>query len=336
MVERHSKEGTDIMKIKSTAVLLASFLAMASSASAADQVKPAWSGITEELFQTYIASEGLKELGYDVAEPTQTQIQLGHVAIANGDLTFYAAHWQPLHDAFWKEAGGDEKLMRIGKLTSNSIQGYLIDKKTADAAGIKFLEDLKDPEKAKLFDTNGNGKADLYGCEPGWGCERVIEHHLEAYGLKDTVEHQQGGYFTIIPDAIERIKEGKPTLYYTWTPLWVSAVLRPGHEVVWLNVKETSLPDGQTGNTTVEGIGNLGFTVNDQKVIVNTAFINANPSARKFLELVTVPIEDINAENKLVNDGEKSNEQIIKHATDWIAAHKSDWDKWIAEAKAAK
>ncbi|MGY5809052.1 glycine betaine/L-proline ABC transporter substrate-binding protein ProX [Rhizobium sp. LEGMi198b] len=325
------------MKIKTIAALAAaSFLTITSAASAADKVMPAWSGITEELFQTYVVSEGLKQLGYDVAEPTQTQVQLAHVAVANGDLTFYAAHWEPLHEAYWKEGGGDDKLVRLGKLTSNSLQGYLIDKKTADATGIKYLEDLKDPEKAKLFDTNGNGKADLYGCEPGWGCERVIEHQLDAYGLRDTVEHQQGGYFTIIPDAIERIKEGKPTLYYTWTPLWVSAVLRPGKEVVWLNVKKTELPDGKTDNTTVPGLGNLGFPVNDQMVIANTAFVKANPSAKKWFELVKIPIEDINAENKLVNDGEKSNGQIMKHTTDWIAAHKSDWDKWIAEAKAAK
>ncbi|ATU95302.1 glycine betaine/L-proline ABC transporter substrate-binding protein ProX [Phyllobacterium zundukense] len=323
------------MKFK-TAALLGSLLGMTSTAFAADQVKPAWSGIVEELFQTYVVSQGLKDLGYDVAEPTQAQIQLAHVAVANGDLTFFASHWEPLHTNYWKEAGGDKKLLRIGKLATNSLQGYLIDKKTADATGIKYLEDLKDPEKAKLFDINGNGKADLYGCEPGWGCERVIERHLDAYGLLDTVEHQQGGYFTIIPDAIERIKEGKPTLYYTWTPLWVSAVLQPGKDVVWLNVKETALPEGETGNTTVEGLGNLGFTVNDQMVVANTAWVNKNLAAKKLFELVKVPIADINAENKLVNDGEKSNEQIMKHASDWISTNKSEWDKWIAEAKAAK
>lgn len=323
------------MRVLSIVTGLAVSLAASSSAWAADQVKPAWSGITEELFQTYIVSQGLKDLGYDVAEPTQTQIQLAHVAVANGDLTFYAAHWEPLHEAFWKESGGDGKLIRLGTLARNSLQGYLIDKKTADETGIKFLEDLKDPAKAKLFDIDGNGKADLYGCEPGWGCERVIEHQLAAYGLKDTVEHKQGGYFAIIPDAIERIKAAKPTLYYTWTPLWVSGVLRPGKEVTWLNVHEASLPDGQTGNTTVEGIGNLGFPVNDQMVIANAEFVKANPSAKKFFELLQVPIDDINAENSLVNDGEKSNEQIKKHAADWIAAHKAEWDKWIAEAKAA-
>ncbi|MCQ8876405.1 MAG: proline/glycine betaine ABC transporter substrate-binding protein ProX [Mesorhizobium sp.] len=302
----------------------------------ADQVKPAWGGETEELFQTFIVDEGLRELGYEVAELSQVGVQLAHTAVANGDLTFYAAHWVPLHDAYWKESGGDEKLVRLGTLIKNCLQGYLIDKKTADATGVKYLEDLRDPEKAKLFDIDGNGKADLYGCDPGWGCERVIEHQLDAYGLRGTVEHRQGGYFAIIPDAIERIKAGKPTLYYTYTPLWVSRILRPGKEVVWLNVKNTSLPDGQTGNTDVQGLGNLGFPVNDQKIIANTTWLNANPKAKKFFELVQIPVEDVNAENTQVANGEKSNEQIMKHATDWIAAHHADWEKWIAEAKAAK
>ena len=165
----------------------------------------------------------------------------------------------------------------------------------------------------------------------------MIEHHLDAYGLRDTVEHKQGGYFAIIPDAIERIKNGEPTLYYTWTPLWVSAVLRPGHEVSWLTVQNTELPEAEAGaNTTVEGVGNLGFSVNDQMVIANTDFLDENPSARKFFELVQIPIEDINAENLLVNEGENSEEDIKGHAADWIAAHQAQWDEWIAEAKAAQ
>ncbi|WP_432288488.1 glycine betaine ABC transporter substrate-binding protein [Aminobacter sp. BA135] len=49
---------------------------------------------------------------------------------------------------------------------------------------------------------DGNGKADLYGCEPGWGCERVIEHQLDAYGLRDTVEEKQGG--SILPSFLTR------------------------------------------------------------------------------------------------------------------------------------
>ena len=114
-------------------------------------------------------------------------------------------------------------------------------------------------------------------------------------------------------------------------------MLRPGQEVSWLNVKTTELPEAEEGaNTTVEDIGNLGFSVNDQMVIANTEFLEGNPSAKKFFELVKIPTEDINAENLLVNDGENSEEAIKGHATNSIAAHQAEWDKWIAEAKAAQ
>ena len=314
------------------AVQLAPFTA------AAAEVKPIYQGVSEELFQTYIVGMGLEELGYEVEEPTVAQMQASFVAVANGDATYYPALWWPLHKVFWEQQGGDASWQRVGTLVENSLQGYLIDKATADAHGITTLDQLKAPELAKLFDIDNNGMADLYGCETGWGCERVIEHQLDAYGLRDTVEHRQGGYFAIIPDAVERIRGGQSTLYYTWTPLWLSGVLRPGHEVTWLTVPFTSLPDGRTDedSTTVEGIGNLGFAVNTQHVIANTAWLDENPAARKWFELLEIPIGDINAQNMLVNEGEKSDEQIRQHARDWIEANRAQWDSWIAEAKATQ
>ena len=323
---------------KSIWTLAGLFLAvqLAPFTAAAAEVKPIYQGVSEELFQTYIVGMGLEELGYEVEEPTVAQMQASFVAVANGDATYYPALWWPLHKVFWEQQGGDASWQRVGTLVENSLQGYLIDKATADAHGITTLDQLKDPELAKLFDIDNNGKADLYGCETGWGCERVIEHQLDAYELRDTVEHRQGGYFAIIPDAVERIKSGQSTLYYTWTPLWLSGVLRPGHEVTWLTVPFTSLPDGRTeeDSTTVEGLGNLGFAVNTQHVIANTAWLEANPVARKWFELVRIPIDDVNAQNMLVNEGEDSDEQIRQHARNWIMENQAQWDSWIAEVKA--
>ena len=107
------------------------------------------------------------------------------------------------------------KFYREGVYVNGAAQGYLIDKKTAEQYHITNVEQLKDPKIAKLFDTNGDGKADLTGCTPGWGCEAVINHHIKAYGLSNTVEHNQGNYAAMIADTITRYKEGKPVLYYT-------------------------------------------------------------------------------------------------------------------------
>jgi len=146
-------------------------------------VQPIVTTTAEELFQHFVLFEGLEQLGYEVEAP----LELGeygslHVALANGDADFTAVHWRILHEAFYENSGGDEDLERLGVFVENVLQGYLIDKATAEEHGITNLEQFQDPEIAALFDTDGNGTADLTGCNPGWGCERVIEHQIPEYG----------------------------------------------------------------------------------------------------------------------------------------------------------
>ena len=87
----------------------------------------------------------------------------------------------------YESCGGDDKFYRQGQYVSGAAQGYLIVKKTAEKYGITNIGQLKDPKIAKLFDADGDGKADLTGCNPGWGCELVIENQLSAYKLNDNV-----------------------------------------------------------------------------------------------------------------------------------------------------
>ncbi len=272
---------------------------------------------------------GLERLGYTVEEHAQAEFPALHLAVANGDVDYSANHWTPLHDAFFEQAGGDERMSRVGTLVEDAEQGYLIDKATAEANGITSIEQLKDPELAKLFDSDGDGLANLAGCDPGWGCERVIEHHLDAYGLRDTVEHDQGVYFAIIANAIERYRESKPILYYTWTPLWVGNVLVPGEDSTWLTVPFPTVPEG-TGS--VESVSETGFQVNDITVIANNEFLAENPAAKRLFELVTIPLADVNAENKLLYEGEDSPEELRRHAEDWVEANQALFDGWIEEA----
>ena len=68
-----------------------------------------------------------------------------------------------------------------------ALQGYLVSKRDVEKFGIKSLDDFKRDEVKKAFDANGDGKADLVACPPGWGCEKVITHHLNVYGLGDHV-----------------------------------------------------------------------------------------------------------------------------------------------------
>lgn len=296
-------------------------------------VRPIEGANLEEKFQHQILYRALEELGYEVSDPTEIGYQIMHLAIGAGDGDFTAVHWDPLHSSFFDEAGGDAVMSKVGNYIDGALQGYLVDIDSYNA-GITNLGDLEEPEIAARFDSDGDGLADLAGCLPGWGCERVIEHQLSEYDLRDTITHNQGAYATIIADTVARHTDGKPVIYYTWTPFWVSGVLIPGEDVQWLEVPYSSLPGGRSDNTIFEG-KDLGFAVNSLRVVANNEFLANNPAAAKLFEVAAIDINDISIQNKRMQDGEDSLEDIARHVDDWIEGHRELFESWLAAARGA-
>ncbi|CAM3698457.1 Glycine betaine-binding periplasmic protein precursor [Vibrio aerogenes CECT 7868] len=297
-------------------------------------VQPVQSTIAEETFQTLLVNKALQALGYDVQPTKEVDYNVAYTSIAKGDATYLTVGWFPLHENKYQKAGGDDKFSVSGTYISGAAQGYLIDKKTAQKYGITNIGQLKDPQIAKLFDADGDGKADLSGCNPGWGCEGVIEHQLDAFGLRNTVTHNQGNYSAIMADTIARYKKGESILYYTWTPYWISGVLVPGKDVVWLQVPFSSLPNSNQDTALPNG-KNYGFPMNSMKIVANKKFTQENPAAAKLFSVMKVNINDVSAENMMMSKGHNTPADIEAHANGWIKAHQKLFNSWIAQAKAA-
>lgn len=304
--------------------------------------QPTWD---TEWFQAQVYRKLLERLGYTVGDPVALDNPPFYQAVAQGDVDFWASGWFPLHNTYLPEIEG--KARRVGMVAKGgALQGYLIDRKTAEEHGIKYIEDLRDPETAALFDADGDGKADLVACPPGWGCELTITHQMEAYGLNDTVTQIQASYSVSMADAVSRYEEGKPILFYTWTPNWTVGLLKPGEDVVWLQVHEAALPDEQMDMAdaiSVSGVTGcaddpcvMGWPANDIEVVANDAFLDANPAAAHLLAEVSIPLADIFAQNGRMYQGEAKPDDIERHADEWIAAHQELVDGWISEALAAR
>ncbi|WP_299999655.1 glycine betaine/L-proline ABC transporter substrate-binding protein ProX [uncultured Cedecea sp.] len=299
-------------------------------------VLPVQSTLPEESFQTELINKALEKLGYTVKPTEEVDYNVAYTAIAAGDATYMAVNWEPLQKDMYNAAGGDSKFYRKGTYISGAAQGYLIDKKTADKYHITDISQLKDPKIAKLFDANNDGKADLAGCNPGWVCGQVIEAQIKAYGLSNTVQQNQGNYSAIIADTLTRYKSGKPVLYFTWTPYWVSDELKPGRDVVWLTVPFSVTPGSQKNEDTALPNGkNYGFKANNEHVVANKEWAEKNPAAAKLFSIVKLPLADVNAQNQRMHAGESSSADIERHVDGWIHAHQAQFDSWIKEATAA-
>jgi glycine betaine/proline transport system substrate-binding protein len=280
------------------------------------KVKPARATWNTGYFQEALVSAGLKELGYNVEKPKELQNPLFYQSLALGDVDYWTNGWFPVHDGQMPD-NFYEKGEKVGYVVkAGGLQGYLVSKKEVEKFNIQSIEDFKRPEVKEAFDANGDGKADLTACPAGWGCEGTITHHLDVYDLEDHINPIKAAYSASMADALARYKSGKPAFFYTWAPNWTIFKFKPGEDVVWMNVPEikpTEAQAPQVDRLTVSGIEGavsdpvkLGFVVADIQIVANKEFLAANPAAKEFFKVFTLPLGDINEQNTKMQEGEKS------------------------------
>lgn len=308
-------------------------------------LKPARATWNTGFFQEALVRRGLEELGYDVKKPKDLANPIAYKSIALGDVDYWTNGWFPNHDSqlpkdFYDKAGKYGYVAKAG-----GLQGYLVSKRDVEKYNIKSLDDFKRDEVKKAFDKNGDGKADLTACPPGWGCENVITHHMKVYDLEDSINPVKASYEAGMAAALASYKAGEPIFFYTWAPNWTIFKLKPGKDVMWINVPKIIPKDSQKSavdRMTVSGVKGavtdpikLGFVVSDIQIVANKKFIAENPAAKKFFEEFRLELNDINAQNTRMNAGEKSQKDIERHVDEWIAKNQSTWDGWLDDARKA-
>ncbi|WP_313137628.1 glycine betaine/L-proline ABC transporter substrate-binding protein ProX [Paracoccus jeotgali] len=336
-----------MFRLTKTMTAIGTALLLAAPAMAADKpgegvsiqmAQPTWD---TGWFQTAIYSDLLRELGYEVSQPMTLDNPAFYQAVAFGDVTMWVDGWFPGHNSYRDTFEQGAEIVGAVAL-GGALQGYLVDKASAEKYDITSLDDFKREDVREAFDRNGDGKADMVGCPPGWACEEVIAHHREAYGMDDYINVTSANYSAAMADAVAAYEQGEPILFYTWTPNWTVNELTPGEDVVWIQVPFVDLVETEKGledAATMEGVEGcvadpcmLGYVANDIVPVVNSDFIKDNPAVRALFEAAAIPLTDIYAQNALMNEGD---EDVQGHAKDWIAENRDQVDEWLETARAA-
>jgi glycine betaine/proline transport system substrate-binding protein len=293
-------------------------------------------------FHTEIYKQLLEKLGYTVEGPQTLDNPPFYQAVSQGDVDLWVNGWFPLHNTYRSTfESGAEIVGAVAK--GGALEGYLVNKSAVEEFDIKTLDDFKRDEVKEAFDRNGDGKADLVACPPGWGCEVNIEHHLDAYDLRDHVNSIKAGYSASMADAVAAYENGENILFYTWTPNWTVNELKPGEDVMWIEVPRVDLPEDMANledAATLQGVEGcvadpctLGFPANDIVPVVNSEFLGNNPAAKTLLQQVSIPLAAIFEQNAKMQDGEGDPEDIQRHATEWIEANSDKVDEWLNAAR---
>ncbi len=286
-------------------------------------------------FQAAVYVELLTELGYEVETSAPLEEAEFYTAAAQGQVDLWGSGWFPEHHySFLDKKQIADKVEPVGYIIKDgALQGYMVDKASSDKLGIRSLFDFEDPEIAAAFDIDGDGKADLIGCDADWLCGGIIDSTLEELEINNIVTQQQGSYNELMIDTVERYKRGEPVLFYTWTPNWTVAQLKPGEDVVWIEAPIEDIPVvlGAPGCVVTPCL--MGFDVSDIRAVANVEFLGKHPDIRVLLEEVEIPLADIAEQNLLMFEGQNSDEDIARHAVEWIEKNRQEVDTWLEAAK---
>lgn len=296
--------------------------------------------------QAEIYAQLLEELGHEVVREGEVPPDQFYPALAAGDYDLWANSWPIVHDTFLDQttASGDligDRVAYVGEqMLGGGLQGFLVDTATADRLEITSLDDIvNNPEIRAEFDTDGDGRADIAGCDVGWGCADVIDEIIASNEWEDVLNQAQGVHAELFAEQVERAEAGEPVLVYVWTPGPFITQLTPGENAVWLGVENpptgqalaANLPEDQCRLSPCT----LGFSPSDIVASANVDFLDAEPAAARLLDLIKISVLDVSFQNVKMLSGEDSATDIARHASEWIESNRSDVDRWLTQARGA-
>src|SRR5690606_4775598 len=95
---------------------------------------------------------------------------------------------------------------------------YCVTKATADEHGIKDVIDLSNPDNAVLFDTNGDGKGEIWIGASGWQSTNIETVRARDYGFADFFDLQTTEEAGATASLDNAVKSGKPWVGYCYSP----------------------------------------------------------------------------------------------------------------------
>ncbi|MCY4444973.1 MAG: amino acid-binding protein [Rhodobacteraceae bacterium] len=173
--------------------------------------------ITGHILKTIIE----ENIGLDVEIQTSTN-PIVFEAMDKGAMHAHPEVWIPnqqnLHDTFVVENG----TVARNENGVAAFQGICVHQSVADQ-GVTSIFDLSDPTIAEMFDTNGDGRGEVWIGASGWASTNVERIKAKSYGYDQTMELLEMDETLAYAGLDNAIEQGQPWVGFCYTPHYLFA-----------------------------------------------------------------------------------------------------------------
>lgn len=199
---------------------LAFSISGAVSAMAADVTMPDPGYATATAVMNLIKAAAEQELGLTVDTVTTAAVPVIWEAMDRnkGEVDIWSEVWIPNQQGLVDKYVTEKKTVRMTASGYEAVQGYCVTKVTATDHNIKSVYDLANPENAALFDTNGDGKGEMWIGGPGWQSTNIEKVRARDYGFAEFFELQVTEEAVASASLDKAAKANKPWVGYCYGP----------------------------------------------------------------------------------------------------------------------
>jgi glycine betaine/proline transport system substrate-binding protein len=140
------------------------------------------------------------------------------MALGDGSIDVHSAIWSGARQADIDRYVTQDGTVQLNERPYFAEDGFYLPRAFAEANDIVGVEDLLDPEIAKLLDVNGDGRGDYWPGAPGWAVANIHTVKAKSYGFNEFYDP------LIASDALMKAQlessyaRGDGILFYYWTP----------------------------------------------------------------------------------------------------------------------
>jgi glycine betaine/proline transport system substrate-binding protein len=299
---------------------------LVSEASAADVVigVPAWPSAQ---VTAHIIADTLKDrLGIDAElRERGTLTILGD--IEQGTAQVHPEIWLPNLDRIVTRMEKEEGKLKLSENGVEATQNICATRETLDETGIKAVSDLTRPEIAAKFDSDGDGKGEIWIGAPTWSSTEIEKIRAKSYGYDKTMTLLEMPEEVAMAAVDAAASLHKPIVFYCYGPHHLYEL----HDVVKLEeppydpARWTIVKRAQDADWLKKSNADTAWDASHFHVGYATSLETDAPKAAKFLDAISFEPADITGMSYAVEVEHKPAGEV---AAAWIAANADRIGEW--------
>lgn len=251
-------------------------------------------------------------------------------AMDKGSMDVLPEVWLPNQQNLYDKYVTQNATVEINQTPISATQGLCVPDYVASELGVTSVADLTDPDKAALFDTDGDGKGNLWVGNPGDASGNVEKIKAKSYGYDQTMTTDVYDETVAYANLDSAINARKPWIGFCYSPHYVFtlhklAVLEePAYdETKWNVIQPTDDPDWLAKSSASTAWPTANVHVGYRKALETEM-----PEVANMLRNIKFTADEVGAMTYALVVDRKEPDAFAK---EWIASHQDEVVGWFKQ-----